>query len=298
MKRVGLYIVMAVSVVYLSGCDKIEGDHFEKNAATDTNYTFPEDTTTAVYRVLVEDYTGHTCGNCPNAARELYNNIKPTYGDRLITLGVHADFFAETVPPHTPPKGSPPGSYSANYNTQAGTDWYNFFQLYSNPLALVSRKDFPAGNHIKTLGAWGTEIASIINRTPRVKIRIHNSYNASTRELKTYSETKFLEQGNSTYKLNVLLAEDSIVSWQEDYAAPDTNVANYVHRHVLRGSINGSFGAKVNTDVTTGAGTKVFKGYVTTLPDDWNVNHMNVIVFLYDDATKEILNVAEAEIIE
>jgi len=297
MKKTAIYIFITILSVYLQGCDKIEGNHFETTAATDTSYTFPPDTTADVYRVLLEDYTGHTCGNCPTAARDLYTNIKPTYGDQLITIGVHAAYFAEPCPPHSRPPGSPTGSYSEDFNTTAGTDWYNFFNLSNNPLGLVNRKDYP-GNAIKSATSWNTEIASIINMVPQVKIRIHNIYDLSTRQLKTYSETKFLVPHTGACRLNVVLAEDSIVSWQLDDAATPHNVPDYVQRHVLRGSLNGSFGEQVDAASTFNSGAKYKKGYVTTLPETWNAKQVHVIVFLFDDITKEILNVAEAAVME
>ena len=291
MKKIIAYLSVVLSIGYLSSCDKIEGNHF-KTTTVNTN------TSGNVYRILLEDYTGHTCGNCPAAARDLYNNIKPTYGDKLITIGVHANFFAEPCPPHSRPPGAPAGSYSDDFRTQAGEDWYTFFQFYSNPLGMVNRKDYTSGNEIKTESSWNGEIASIINDTPKVAINISNVYNTSTRQLQTSCQAKFLSQVAGNYKLTVVLTEDSIVTWQLDDAAADPNDSNYVERHVLRGSLNGSFGELIDSASVFNAGSTYTKQYTTTLNSGWNANHVYVIAFLFDTSTYEILNVAEKAIVQ
>ena len=156
--------------------------------------------------------------------------------------------------PRILPPLAPAGSYSADFRTQTGEDWYTTFGMSFNPVGLVNRTGYP-GNELIPSTDWGTAIAGIINNAPQVKIRVHNIYNSSTRQLQTFSETRFLSQLGGTYNLNVLLTEDSIVTWQLDDALSDPNDSNYVERHVLRGyyqqqpqypplfgSINGSFG--------------------------------------------------------
>ena len=44
-------------------------------------------------KILLEDYTGHKCGNCPRAA-EKAEELKEIYGDQLIPIAIHAGFFA------------------------------------------------------------------------------------------------------------------------------------------------------------------------------------------------------------
>ncbi len=294
----GCIISLELLIILWTGCDKIEGDHFQSNAATDTNYTFPADTTSNVYRVLLEDYTGHLCGNCPAAARIIYNTLLPTYGDDLVVIGVHANYFAQPCPPATPPAGAPAGSYANDFKTPAGEAWYTFFNFYSNPLGMVNRIDYLSGNEIKTSTDWDTEIAGIINNTPQVKIRVHTIYNSSTRQLQTFSETKFLTRLNNNYNLNVILTEDSIVTWQLDDADSIPNIADYVQRHVMRGSLNGNFGVQINTSSPTNAGTTFSNGYSTTLRTGWNASHCHVVVFLFDTINYQILNVAEDSVIE
>jgi len=57
-----LFIAFAFSIV-ITSCDVLEGPFDEQ---VNNNI----DTTKPLRKILLEDYTGHTCGNCPCAAEE------------------------------------------------------------------------------------------------------------------------------------------------------------------------------------------------------------------------------------
>ena len=44
-------------------------------------------------RVLLEDFTGQKCRNCPKAHREI-SSLKEVYGDNLIAVSIHAGGYA------------------------------------------------------------------------------------------------------------------------------------------------------------------------------------------------------------
>jgi hypothetical protein len=50
------------------------------------------DTTSSEQRrnVLIEDFTGHRCKNCPKASKEIANLVDAFGNDRIIGLAIHA----------------------------------------------------------------------------------------------------------------------------------------------------------------------------------------------------------------
>src|SRR5204862_7030097 len=93
-------------------------------------------------KILIEDYTGFKCGNCPAGASILYNQLKPIYGNDLITIAVHAspsNTFTEPSPPASLPPNAPAGSYSTDFRTPAGEAWLAFFNVSANRNGMVSR---------------------------------------------------------------------------------------------------------------------------------------------------------------
>jgi hypothetical protein len=105
--------------------------------------------------------------------------------------------------------------------------------------------------------------------------------------------------------LCIFMTEDSIIGKQEDYDLPPPYIVdNYVHRHVLRCSLNGEYGTLLKKGIIEK--NRVFrKCYTVTLTSTWNAPHCSAVAFVYADhgtesgkIHKEIQQVTEAKIIE
>lgn len=271
-----LFIMFAVAAM-LNGCDKVEGPVKEviPPPAGDRN-------------VLVEDYTGHKCGNCPRASRAIYD-LKALYGDRLIIMAIHAGGFATPFPPNAP-------YYTYDFRTTEGTELDTDFgiSVAGNPNGMVNRTKVN-GSYIIGSTKWGDVVGGILQNTSPlpVKLDITNTYNSATRLLETSVKTEFFETLPGSYKMCVFMVEDSIVNWQKDYDATPEDIEFYTHREVLRGSMNGTYGAGVTP---TTSGTVNTLSYSKTLDATWNESHFSIVAYLYDEATKEIIQVVQKEI--
>lgn len=266
-------------------CDKIKVSKEKADVGnTDTSQT--------IRKVLIEDYTGHTCGNCPRAA-ETAETLKQLYGEKVIIMGVHVGTFAKPCPSLTCPPDAPANSYLSDFRTTTGNDYNSTFgnDVAGLPNGMVNRKAV-SGTNILQYPAWGSAVANIINNPPDAKIKITNTYNGGTRTLNTSIETKFLNQLSGSYKLIVLLTQDSIIDWQHDYQANPENIPNYVHRHVLRGAVNSSWGDAISSVV----GATVTKDFTYVLNPSWDDSHCYTLVFICDDSTKEVIQVDEEKI--
>lgn len=284
-----LALCLIAYTLFLSSCDKVKDPY-------STNTGGGEDTTVIkVRKVLLEDYTGHTCGNCPEAALTA-QTIKSTYGDRLVVVGVHAGFYAN-------PAAAP---YGYDFRTAVGTDYDNFFDvgLAGNPNGMVNRIGYPGNTHIKSHGTWGGIVSTLMAEAPAAYIKITNSYNAGV--LNTTVRSEFLNFMSGTYKLVVVLTEDSIVKPQVDYSKPpgQQDVLNYVHRHVLRSAISSTSWGDVIATGSVAAGDTAVNTFQYTLPATFpstngivpDVDHCYVVAFIYDAATYEVIQVEEKKI--
>ena len=287
-------LIAAVIVVCFYACDKIEGPTRE-NIAVDTTCEFLEDNSVPVKKVLVEDYTGHNCGNCPDAGLLLNDTLRNKYGENLIVISVHAGDYANVCPLLTCPPNAPAGSFMTDYKTEAGEDWLTTFSIIYNPSGMVDRIDYP-NNNLKLSDTWDQEIQQRMNLPAKVRIRIQNTYDETERKVRACVETKFMEAMNGNYKLSVVLTEDSIIDWQYWYAphVPEL-VPDFVHHHVLRGTLNTSYGVNVGSG-SIAADTKVVSGYSMDINTEWNADRCAVVAFLYDETTYEVLQVEEVKI--
>ncbi len=268
-----------------SSCDYIDEPYMEDVDIDSTNRK----------KVLLEDYTGHRCVNCPSAASTAHM-LKEQFGDNLIIMAVHAGYYSE-------PEGAP---YNYDFRTQAGDafdhgDYFNI-SMNGNPNGTVNRiKNGTGGYHIKP-GDWGINIVEQLALPQLAEIIITNNYVASTRTLNVKIDSEFLLDANGVYKLGVYLIEDSIIKPQknnEPSNGPVPDIMDYAHMHVLRGAINDTWGEQIpNTPINTIA----TKNYSYVLDNEFDENHCHVIAFIYrdDDAdgTKyEIVQADEKKII-
>ena len=89
-------------------CDVIEGPFTEE--------IIVEECAEKCKKILLEDYTGHKCGNCPRAA-EKAEELKEIYGVQLIPIAIHAGFFASDFG----------GNFTTDFTSIAGNEWDTFF---------------------------------------------------------------------------------------------------------------------------------------------------------------------------
>ena len=265
MKKLILPIFIAITTILFFSCDKIETPLAQTEIDEDT-LTTP----TVVRRILMEEYTGHYCTNCPEGSTEM-QRLVGVYGDQIIPVSLHAGDVTFNEP-HT---GS--GSYETDFRTPAGDAYAIQFPPNGLPKGLVSRKNAGEGFQV---GQWESEFLALKDDTPLAETTIVNTYNAATREVTIDLETEWLLDGGlgTTYKIQVGIIEDHIIDWQLDGS---TNVPDYDHRHVFRGAVNNVWGETVST---TSQGSKDTKSYTYTLNAGWNADNCEVVAFIYKDS--------------
>lgn len=268
-----ILLLTSLALFTWTACDEIpEGE-----------YLLIDDSTPAYegtgHKVLLEEFTGVKCNNCP-AANAKAKNLQAIYGkENLILLGIHAGNLATTDAEH--PKA---------FNTPEGTELFNFFQLFGVPVGFVNRLDYDQGGIIKPDGSWAAEVATELERLPVATIDLNeDSYNSGTGELTITGNVNASATLPNNVYVCVYLSENGIVSPQT-MGDKSVNV-NYVHNHVFRGSFSGTYGKSL--DLSSGSAS--FTESIT-LPSDAVKGNCEVIAFIYDRDNYEILQAQSLEI--
>jgi hypothetical protein len=271
-------------ILSTTSCDIID-DPFQDVGPIDTSGT--GDTIEYKRKALLEDYTGHTCVNCPEATEEAFNLKENIYGDQLIIMAVHVGSFADPVGP----------LYLYDFRTTAGNELNAVFGVTAFPNGLVNRKEV-SGSKIIPFGSWGTVAGDILALPPDAGMKIKNSYNATTRNMTIEVDVKYWNELTGNYSIALYLTEDSIIKPQkDDRLAPPYNDTNYVHMHALRGAINTTWGESLSTG-TMAAGSTFTKNFLFHLDPAWNEQHCNVVAIIYDEATDEIIQAEEEHVLD
>ncbi len=212
----------------------------------------------AARNVLIEDFTGQRCVNCPKAA-EAIHEIQDLYGENIIAVAIHCGPF---------------GGLSAKNNglmTESGKDYWKawFEDTQGQPVAKINR-----GAATDDYKNWSSLVAESLKQTTDVTIGATVNYTPGVPFL-TINATSRANSGRKA-KIQAWLTEDDIVALQK---MPDGSFnSNYVHQHVFRATVNGPWGE----EVVYGEEEQTFS-WMTNLDSTWKLENMHVVIFVYDD---------------
>lgn len=247
-----IFYILLFALVALSACDEVTPDKR-------LTYVEPPEVKRAV---LIEDFTGQYCVNCPRATEEIERLVEE-YGDSVvIAVAIHSGPFSKL-------KGAPSPLY-----TEVGDQYFNRWGLSAQPIGLVDRlfESMPL-----SYTDWGGGVNYEMAYEAPVTFMMTTAYDDETRQASIDVQTIGIDSTKVSGKLQVWLTEDSIDSFQY---MPDGSVNDhYNHMHVFRASVNDPWG----DDLSVGHGEVVRKNYSIDLDPDWVPEHCAVVTFFYDN---------------
>jgi len=266
----GLMAGLAVSALMLGSCDKLDPP-YAKTTGQDID-------TTNKKTILIEDYTGIKCVNCPSAAVAAHT-LENAYKHKVIVMSVHAGYYAQ--PDAT-------GLYTADYRTTEGTAWFNNFGLIATPMGMIDRVSVNSTKAIMVAN-WGSTVQSEFLKTKEANISVATTALKGNPLIGINVVTTFFKATMGTWMLNVCVVEDSIISPQKNNDPQINNgkdIENYVHMNMLRKTITGGNGVLIARDPAAG---NYLSQYTLSLDPAWNPKHLSLVVFVSDSTTGTIL---------
>ena len=207
--------------------------------------------------VLVEDYTGQRCINCPKATIVL-EQLQQEFGENTVVA----------VSIHGGPLGFSGNSTTQGLATDFGTEYYNYWNFEYQPVGLVNR------HNSLNYQEWTASVLEELTKPACIKINAaaHEINNSINIIINVQSIT-----GTTKGKLQVWLIEDNIKAIQ---MMPDGSTnKDYIHNHVLRTPVNGTWGE----DVIIKENSSVSKNYTIELDENWNPSSLSIVSFVYND---------------
>ena len=269
------YALPAIFLLTLCACDEIdEQDRFQKveiaSGGESGGEGGSEGTGFGAKNVLIEDFTGQRCINCPLATNTI-STLQASFGhDRVIPVAIHGGDLT---------LAAPTGLANAIGNTYTAERG-----VTSKPKGEVDRT-----GQLLDQEKWGTTVLERIAMTAHVKLDVENiALDADTREL-SFNVNAAADLTGAQGLLQVWLTESHIIKSQ---ATPDHNRypydLNYEHNHVLRACVS----AKDGDALSLAAGGSDTRTYKYILDADWVADNMSVVVIAYN-AAQGVLQVIE-----
>ncbi len=215
--------------------------------------------------ILIEDFTGQFCSNCPEA-HKVIRDLQAQYDDAVIAVAIHAGHFgiAEGSNPNIIGLMQPEGN---DYATHWGVEAY--------PSGLINRT-----SGLLKHTEWATYAREALSQEAMVDIALDCKVSDDSTRLCINTEivSNIPMEGN---KLQLWITESNITTVQQNGGTLDTH---YVHHHVYRASVNDTWGEEVSIPYSN--------VHYVDVRDNWDIDNLSVVAFVYND-TDGVLQVAE-----
>lgn len=212
--------------------------------------------------VILEEYTGKTCGYCPDGHR-IANTIVANNPGRAYTINIHQGGYANGTP---------------NYTTSFGTPLANQTGLTGYPSGTVNRHVFSGSSTALGRGNWAQAANIILAQSSYVNVAAQSSIDFTTRELVVNVEAYYTGNATSTINmLNVALLQNNVLGPQDGMLSNPSQIddGQYRHMHMLRHLLTGQWGDTIRT---VSQGSFIQKEYRYAIPQ-----HLNNIPYILED---------------
>lgn len=257
---------VVLGVAALTACDEIkENDRF-----------IAVDSVTPQRAVLIEDFTGQNCVNCP-AAHSTIEKLVEQYGDVVIPVSIHAGGFGVSVETSRLP------SYIGLMQPE-GDAMNDRYGIKEWPKGVVN------GRGATNPDEWASAVREELAKPADVAIELHASYDAGSNTINV--ESTLMPTAGFSARYNVWVVESGIVAFQRDITRG--RIPDYVHNNVYRASLTDldgeafSFQANIHSTATHSIEVR------NTDKEVWNVDNLSIVAFLRDDSG--VLQAAVADV--
>ncbi|MDE6339162.1 MAG: Omp28 family outer membrane lipoprotein [Muribaculaceae bacterium] len=235
--------------------------------------------------VLIEDFTGQNCVNCPDA-HVIIEGLEEQYGDAVVAVSIHGGKMALS---------NEYTSFDANFIGLANPEgeYYNsLFQILSWPKGMVNRN-----GQILDYADWSGAVRTELARPADLAIELNADLLSKTDEntgetTQTIAiDVELLPQADIAGALQVWVLESGIVARQSTTSGRNNE---YVHNNVLRAAVNGNDGEPVSLkkDMPHSASYSIDVRYNDK--ERWDAENLSVVAFVY--AADGVHQVAKARV--
>ncbi len=257
MKLSRLYLLLGLAATGFTACENVdEAERFDGPVAVE------EILAKSTKNILVEDFTGQKCVNCPKAT-DVVHQMQQQYGkDRVVAVAIHGGSLALEE-----------GKSKIGLANPTGIEYHKHWNLESWPKGLIDRH-----GGVTDFEQWQGSVVQrfTLDWQTKVELSVTPVYDAATRQLKLTAAIEAKEGVDG--KLQVWLTESNIKMRQ--YMPDGSKNDNYIHNHVFRASVNDPYG----DPLTLAAGETQTKDYTYELAEKWVPENMALVVFYYNEA--------------
>lgn len=272
-------MVLIALAVSIHSCKEVGPNinlHGNGNSVGDSTWVESPVATAQDKNVMIEEFTGVRCPNCPQG-HQILASIISAHPDNVVAVSMH-----------------PINSLGAKYTFSAQDftlqDVQDLFTgYYSNPgfepCAGIDGKLFSGETNILLdKSKWTTKVDEQLTTTTPVNIKLSDSYDSTNRLLSMVVELHYTQDVNEQNKLTLGLIESNMVSAQLNGSVIDTF---YVHNDVLRTFVSDKTGDALTDSLQ--AGRVIRKVYQKVLDAAWKPENMKIVAFVHEYQNSKLI---------
>jgi hypothetical protein len=232
--------------------------------------------------VLIEEFTGVTCSNCPKGSVDL-KAIEDANAPRVLVAKVHSNLQA------TPIKGTDPDLRCDDANTLATS-----LGLQAKPSAAVDRLLNSGNDYTFLINQVGGKVTAQLAKPTPVNINLAKLVNATLDTINLAVTFTFIDTTSRKLAYDIYLLEDDVEATQDSFDVANLKtleIEGYKHEKILRKSITPAFVGTAFPDILQPIGKVYIRALQFAKPSNvLNLNNCLLLVFVHDVDTKEAIH--------
>lgn len=232
--------------------------------------------------VLLEEFTGARCVNCPTGAEAVHSMLESeAFKGRLVAVSLYPSQMANLTTP-----------IDVDLRTEAASEYFSAYNGPSvgMPCAMFDRKPYSGNVLQRTPATWSSVVTEMLLNTSPVTITLSSEFDAQTRELKICYDVGYDDPVADEVCMQLYVLENGIISRQ---ASLTGTLSNYENNHVLRTPANGIWGENIGAGHLPGTHSAGIAS--VTLDAGWKAENIQVAGFVYKAADRSVLQAALLE---
>lgn len=281
-----IILLFTISVFIFTSCEEEVPPGLNltpERSVFDTTYitnTIPVAQTT---NVLIEDFTGVKCPNCPRA-QTVAKNLMIANSNRVYVMAIHpGKGLLSTL---TSPFKTPGDDHDSKYDfrTAEGADLLTLLGGTSQlPIGSINRTIFSGETSILINDPkWTSKTNEKLITSSIVNIDTFSNkgvYFADANKIRVNVKITYTTNATDSQFVSIAIIEDKLIDYQESGSVV---LDNYEHNHVFRKMITPTTGSQLKATIVAGRVFETTYEYELIPTETWNKKNLKVVVFVHN----------------
>lgn len=287
--RIALGLILSFVIWHLQSCKEVLPVR-TTILSIDSTYTISNIPAAQSRVVLMEEYTGASCVNCPDG-HKIVKEMLDLYGNNLAAVGLHPDGNALAKPVH---EDKP----DEDFRTEEARLLAAAFKVSSLPSGTIDRRSFD-GSIVQGRFEWKQRLATAISNPVKINLKSRVYFDDKAGKYVLEFESTILEDIASNLNFSIMLLENKLDAPQKNGSLI---VDPYEHEHVLRKMLTNALGNSLPKVASDGGVYKKGRVFLKRIElEDYSktkykIDNLYFVCFITDGSTNEVLQTTQAKV--